>query len=260
MRIPGCATPLRACCPAVARLRVPQQVGGPTSAENGSRGAPEGRFDNATRNTFTQPVTPDDPRTVEPMRLVLLAPPGAGKGTQGKLLAEHYGIPHIATGDLLREHVERGTDVGLEVKRQIDAGQLVSDDLILKMVQEALEKAKATGDGYILDGFPRTVNQAVVGREMAERIGMASQAAIYLAADDEGELIRRIIKRAEEEGRPDDTEEVIRQRLETYRRETAPVIDHYRERHTLIEVDGLQPIEEVTRDIVARLSVLLPDG
>jgi adenylate kinase len=194
------------------------------------------------------------------MRLVLLAPPGAGKGTQGKLLAEYYGIPHIATGDLLREHVERGTEVGREVQRQIDAGELVSDDLVLKMVQESMEQAKAAGDGYILDGYPRTVKQAAVGREMAESIGMGSQAAIYLAADDEAELIRRVIGRAEEEGRTDDTEEVIRQRLETYRQETAPVIDHYRERHTLIEVDGLQPIEDVTRDIVAQLSALLPDG
>jgi adenylate kinase len=194
------------------------------------------------------------------MRLVLLAPPGAGKGTQGKLLAEHYGIPHIATGDLLREHVERGTEVGREVQRQLDAGELVSDDLVLKMVQESLEKAKATGDGYILDGYPRTVKQAVVGREMAESIGMGSQAAIYLAADDEAELIRRVIGRAEEEGRTDDTEEVIRQRLSTYQQETAPVIDHYRERHTLIEVDGLQPIEDVTRDIVTQLSALLPAG
>jgi adenylate kinase len=190
------------------------------------------------------------------MRLVLLAPPGAGKGTQGKLLAEHYGIAHIATGDLLREHVERGTDVGRDVQRQIDAGELVSDDLVLKMVQESLEKAKGTG--YILDGYPRTVNQAIVGRKMAESIGMSSQAAVYLAADDESELIRRVIKRAEEEGRSDDTEEVIRQRLETYRQETAPVIDHYRERHDLIEVDGLQPIEDVTRDIIEKLSALLP--
>ena len=192
------------------------------------------------------------------MRLVLLAPPGAGKGTQGKLLAEYYAIPHIATGDLLRDHVERGTDVGRDVQRQLDAGELVSDELVLKMVQESLERAK--GGGYVLDGYPRTVNQAIVGREMAESIDMGSQAAIYLAADDESELIRRVIKRAEEEGRTDDTEEVIRQRLETYRQETAPVIDHYRELHTLIEVDGLQPIEEVTRDIIEKLDALVPEG
>jgi adenylate kinase len=192
------------------------------------------------------------------MRLVLLAPPGAGKGTQGKRLAEHYGIPHIATGDLLRDHVERGTDVGRDVQRQLDAGELVSDDLVLKMVQESMEKAK--GSGYVLDGYPRTVKQAIVGREMAESIGMGSQAAIYLAADDESELIRRVIKRAEEESRTDDTEEVIRQRLQTYRKETAPVIDHYRELHTLIEVDSLQPIEEVTREIIKKLDALVPEG
>jgi adenylate kinase len=192
------------------------------------------------------------------MRLVLLAPPGAGKGTQGKRLAEHYAIPHISTGDLLRDHVERGTDVGRDVQRQLDAGELVSDDLVLKMVQESLEKAK--GGGYVLDGYPRTVNQAILGREMTESIGMGSQAAIYLAADDESELIRRVIKRAEEESRTDDTEEVIRQRLQTYRKETAPVIDHYRELHTLIEVDSLQPIEEVTREIIEKLDALVPEG
>jgi adenylate kinase len=192
------------------------------------------------------------------MRLVLLAPPGAGKGTQGKRLAEHYAIPHISTGDLLRDHVERGTDVGRDVQRQLDAGELVSDDLVLKMVQESMEKAK--GSGYVLDGYPRTVKQAIVGREMAESIGMGSQAAIYLAADDESELIRRVIKRAEEESRTDDTEEVIRQRLQTYRKETAPVIDHYRELHTLIEVDSLQPIEEVTREIIKKLDALVPEG
>jgi adenylate kinase len=192
------------------------------------------------------------------MRLVLLAPPGAGKGTQGKRLAEHYAIPHISTGDLLRDHVERGTDVGRDVQRQLDAGELVSDDLVLKMVQESLEKAK--GGGYVLDGYPRTVNQAILGREMTESIGMGSQAAIYLAADDESELIRRVIKRAEEESRTDDTEEVIRQRLQTYRKETAPVIDHYRELHTLIEVDSLQPIKEVTREIIEKLDALVPEG
>lgn len=192
------------------------------------------------------------------MRLVLLAPPGAGKGTQGKRLAEHYAIPHIATGDLLRDHVERGTDVGRDVQHQLDAGELVSDDVVLKMVQESLEKAK--GGGYVLDGYPRTVNQAILGRKMTESIGMGSQAAIYLAADDESELIRRVIKRAEEESRTDDTEEVIRQRLQTYRKETAPVIDHYRELHTLIEVDSLQPIEEVTREIIEKLDALVPEG
>ncbi len=192
------------------------------------------------------------------MRILLLAPPGAGKGTQGKLLSEHYGIPHIATGDLLRDHVERGTEVGREVKSQLDRGELVSDQLVLKMVQGALESGDAPS-GYILDGFPRTVHQAVEGRMAAEPLGLAAQAAIYLAAD-EAELVRRLLHRAEEEGRKDDTEEVIRQRLETYQNETAPVIDHYRDRGMLIEVDGMQPIEKVTDDIVALLSQMLPEG
>ncbi len=192
------------------------------------------------------------------MRILLLAPPGAGKGTQGKRLSEHYGVPHIATGDLLREHVERGTEVGKAVARQLDAGELVSDELVLEMVQQTLEGGDAP-DGYILDGFPRTVPQAIEGHRAAEPLGLAAQAAVYLAADD-SELIRRLLHRAQEEGRHDDTEEVIRQRLSTYQHETAPVIDHYRDRGMLIEVDGMQPIEEVTRDIVARLSRKLPGG
>jgi adenylate kinase len=192
------------------------------------------------------------------MRILLLAPPGAGKGTQGKLLSEHYGIPHIATGDLLRDHVERGTEVGREVKSQLDRGELVSDELILRMVQDALEGGNAP-TGYILDGFPRTVQQAVEGHRAAEPLGLAAQAAVFLAAD-EAELIRRLRHRAEEEGRNDDTEDVIRQRLQTYQNETAPVIDHYRDRGMLIEVDGMQPIEKVTEDIIGTLSEMLPDG
>jgi adenylate kinase len=192
------------------------------------------------------------------MRILLLAPPGAGKGTQGKRLSEHYGIPHIATGDLLRDHVERGTEVGKAVKRQLDAGQLVSDELVLEMVQEALESSDAP-QGYILDGFPRTVPQAIEGHRVAEPRGLAAQAAVYLATN-EAELTRRLLRRAEEEGRKDDTEDVIRKRLETYRSETAPVIDHYRDRGMLIEVDGMQPIEQVTDEIVAKLAEMLPDG
>ncbi len=192
------------------------------------------------------------------MRILLLAPPGAGKGTQGKRLSEHYGIPHIATGDLLRDHVERGSEVGRAVRRQLDAGELVSDELVLEMVQEAIQHGDAA-TGYILDGFPRTMPQAIEGHRTAARLGLAAQAAVYLAADDD-ELIRRLRQRADEEGRKDDTEVVIRQRLQTYQRETAPVIDHYRDRGMLIEVDGMQPIEQVTDDIVARLAEMLPTG
>lgn len=192
------------------------------------------------------------------MRILLLAPPGAGKGTQGKRLSEHYGVPHIATGDLLRKHVELGDEVGKAVKRQLDAGELVSDELVLEMVRQVLQGEDAPS-GYILDGFPRTVPQAVEGHRAAEPLGLAAQAAVYLAADD-AELIRRLLHRADEEGRKDDTEDVIRQRLQTYQDETAPVIDHYRERGMLIEVDGMQPIETVTEDIIAGLDQMLPDG
>lgn len=190
------------------------------------------------------------------MRILLLAPPGAGKGTQGKRLSELFEIPHISTGDLLREHVERGTEVGRDVERQLDAGELVSDELVLRMVAEALEEAREAG-GYVLDGFPRTVQQAIEGHEAASKIGMEAQVAVFLAAD-EPELISRLLQRAIEEGRTDDTEEVICQRMATYKSETEPVIDHYRQRHILVEVDAMQPIEEVTDAIVDKLKVLLP--
>jgi adenylate kinase len=188
------------------------------------------------------------------MRILLLAPPGAGKGTQGKRLAEIYQVPHIATGDLLREHVELGTEIGRQIKEQLDAGELVSDDLVLSMVEEALT-SPAADSGYILDGYPRTMKQALEGNAAAERIGKAAQAAIYLAAV-EDELLRRLKQRAIEEGRRDDTEDVIKQRLVTYREETAPVTRHYRDRQMLIEVDGMQPIEAVTRDIVELLQAM----
>lgn len=192
------------------------------------------------------------------MRILLLAPPGAGKGTQGKRLAEHYGVPHIATGDLLRAHVEQGTDVGREIKRILDSGELVSDDLVLAMVLTAMEDAREAG-GYILDGYPRNVHQAIEGNAAAASIGMQAQAAIYLSAE-EGELIRRLHVRASEEDRDDDTDDVIHQRLETYQTETAPVIEHYRGRGMLIEVDGMQSIEQVTAEIVNKLAVSVPEG
>jgi adenylate kinase len=193
------------------------------------------------------------------MRILLLAPPGAGKGTQGKRLSEHYRIPHIASGDLLRDHVERGTEIGRAVKHCLDAGRLVSDDLVTQMVLEALQGPEAA-PGYVLDGFPRTLPQAIEGHEAAERLGKAAQAAVSLAAE-EDELLRRLRKRASEEGREDDTEEVIRSRFGSYQSDTAPVVDYYRDqRGILVEVDGMQPIEQVTQDIVKGLSVLLPDG
>lgn len=191
------------------------------------------------------------------MRILLLAPPGAGKGTQGKRLSEHYGIPHIATGDLLRDHVERQTDIGRDIQHQLDAGELVSDELVLRMVQETFEKSE--GDGYILDGFPRTVQQAIDGQALAEQIGMGAQAAILLSADEQ-ELVRRLCQRAQEEGRGDDTEDVISQRLKTYQEATKPVIDHYRDRKMLIEIDGMKSIEQVTDDIVGALAQMLPEG
>ena len=192
------------------------------------------------------------------MRLVLLAPPGAGKGTQGTRLAELYDVPHIATGDLLRTHVAEGTEIGQRISALLDAGRLVPDELVLDMVMTAITAPSAAA-GYILDGYPRTVKQAIEGSAQAGGIAKGARAAVYLAAE-EKELTRRLLQRASEQGRGDDTEDVIHERLETYRRETAPVIDHYRRRELLVEVDGMQSIETVTSEIVSALRVLLPES
>jgi adenylate kinase family enzyme len=129
------------------------------------------------------------------MRILMIAPPGAGKGTQGGIIAAHFGIRHIATGDLLRAHVASGTPLGLAVKRHVDAGELVPDDIVLKMVREAMVEAKRSGVGFVLDGVPRTMAQAKAAYDMGGELGMPANVALYLKADD-AELTRRLLARA----------------------------------------------------------------
>lgn len=180
-------------------------------------------------------------------RLIFLGPPGAGKGTQAKKLAELFEIPHISTGDILRSNVAQQTLLGQKAREYMDKGELVPDQLILDMVGDRLsvDDAKA---GWILDGFPRNVAQASFLDELLASIHQVCQHAVNLDVPD-GILVERLVQRGLKEGRADDNEQTIRRRLEVYREQTAPVIDYYRDRHLLVTVDGDRSMSEVTADL-----------
>jgi adenylate kinase len=191
------------------------------------------------------------------MRILMIAPPGAGKGTQGALIAAHFNIPHIATGDLLRDHVARGTALGQAVKGYLDRGELVPDQIVLDMVREAMIAAKAAGGGYVLDGIPRNIEQARAAYEIGRELGMTADVALHLQADD-AELTRRLLARAALEHRSDDTPEVIAQRLALYYKVTAPIVAWYRERGILVSVDAMRSAPEVGREILVALEAMRP--
>lgn len=191
------------------------------------------------------------------MRVLLVAPPGAGKGTQGALIATHFGIPHIATGDLLRDHVARRTDLGRAVQDHIGRGELVPDDVVLDMMRAAMIEAKAGGGGYVLDGMPRNMAQARALYEIGVALEMTANVALHLKADDE-ELTRRLLARATLEGRSDDTEPVIRRRLAIYHEVTYPIVDWYASRGILVSVDAVRPVQRVARQILTALEAMAP--
>ena len=187
------------------------------------------------------------------MKVLMIAPPGAGKGTQGALIAGHFGVPHIATGDLLRDHVSRETELGLEIRQFLDRGELVPDEVVLEMVRGAFEQAR--GGGYVLDGIPRTMEQARALYDIAVELEMTSQVALHLQVED-AELVRRLLARAAEQGRSDDTEEVIQHRLQLYYEVTHPILDWYGERGILVSVDAMRPADSVGRQILTTLVVM----
>ncbi|WP_328475382.1 adenylate kinase [Actinoplanes sp. NBC_00393] len=191
------------------------------------------------------------------MRILLVAPPGAGKGTQGALIANHFGIPHIATGDLLRDHVARRTPLGRAVQDHLSRGELVPDEIVLEMVRTEFIAAKAEGGGYVLDGMPRNITQARALYEIALTLEMTANVALHLKADDE-ELTRRLLARATLEGRSDDTEEVIRRRLAIYHEVTHPIVDWYASRGILVSVDAVRPVDRVARQILTALEAMRP--
>jgi adenylate kinase len=185
------------------------------------------------------------------MRLILMGPPGAGKGTQAKVIAKHYGIPAISTGDIFRANVAGKTKLGLEAQRYMDAGEYVPDEITNAMVRDRLAERDCE-PGFLLDGYPRTLAQVEELDAMLREQGCALEAAVALTADLE-ELVARLLQRAQVEGRADDTEEVIRRRQEVYDEQTAPLIAVYRERGLLVDVDGMGEIDQVTERILAEL-------
>ncbi|WP_062016729.1 adenylate kinase [Aureimonas sp. AU4] len=193
------------------------------------------------------------------MRLILLGPPGAGKGTQAQRLIERHGIPQLSTGDMLREAVARQTEIGRRAQAIMDAGQLVPDDVVIGIVADRIEEADARS-GFILDGFPRTVPQAEALDDLLSRKGLKIDAVLEFQVDEDA-LVSRIEKRAAETlaaGKPvrkDDTPEVFRRRLQEFRQLTAAVVPYYRQRGLSHVVDGMAPIDEVTRQIEAILPV-----
>jgi adenylate kinase len=189
------------------------------------------------------------------MRLVMLGPPGAGKGTQASRLAQHLGVEHVASGDLLRREMAAGTAIGGEVAAYVERGDLVPDDLMLEVIGPKIQGPV----GFVLDGFPRNLEQA----EAAERRGLLRSgdldAAVYLKARPE-ELLRRLLRRASEQGRTDDREATIRHRLSLFDEETRPLIACYQDRDILVTVDGEQDVDEVTRSILKELQQVTRAG
>lgn len=185
------------------------------------------------------------------MRLILLGPPGAGKGTQAKILVEAYGIPQLSTGDILRAAIAAQTPLGLEAKAIMDRGDLVSDAIVNGIVSERID-AEDCKPGFILDGFPRTIAQAEALDDMLKAKGIKLDAVIELTADAD-ELVRRVIQRSKDSNRPDDNPEVIRKRLDVYQTSTAPLVDYYSRQGLVASVDGMEQVESVTASIKAAL-------
>ena len=179
------------------------------------------------------------------MRLVLLGPPGAGKGTQAVLIAEKLGVPHVSTGDLFRANIGEETPVGLEAKKYLDAGDLVPSSITNRMVEARVAEPDAEG-GFVLDGFPRTVDQAEALEGILQTLGTKLDAVLSLTVD-EDVVVARMLAR----GRADDSEAVIRNRLRVYREETAPLLDHYD--GLVVSIDGVGEIEEVNKRALAAL-------
>lgn len=184
------------------------------------------------------------------MRIIIFGPPGAGKGTQAKLISEEYNIPHLSTGDIFRSAIKNETTLGKEVKSILDSGDLVPDEKVVGLVEEELQDGKYD-NGYILDGFPRTVHQAKAYDSILDRNNESLTAFLQLQVP-EKELVDRILSRGE--GRSDDTEEGVKKRLQVYKEETEPVLDYYRKKDAVKEVDGTGSIQVIFNRIKKTLS------
>ncbi len=176
--------------------------------------------------------------------ILLMGPPGAGKGTQAEKLARARNLNKLSTGDMLRDHVRRGSELGKQAKAIMDAGDLVSDEIIIAMVAAALEPQRGEGIRVLLDGFPRTPGQAEALRKLLADFDSAMTAAIQLEVDEDA-VVERLLKRAEEEGRSDDNEDTIRRRMTVYREQTEPLLDYYSQHQVLRRVNGMGSVDEV---------------
>jgi adenylate kinase len=188
------------------------------------------------------------------LNILLLGPQGSGKGTQAKLISAHYGIPHIATGVMLREAIAAGSELGHQVEPILERGELVPDDLMISLIRERLSR-EDTSEGFVLDGFPRTMAQADALDATLREIGRELAIVFELQLSDEGS-VARLLRRAQLEGRADDTPEAVRRRLELYHQETKPVIEHYRATGNLVGIHADRSIPEVFKEIQAALDHL----
>lgn len=190
------------------------------------------------------------------MNILLLGPQGSGKGTQAKKIASTYGIPHISSGDLYRDAIARGTELGKEVEPILAAGDLVPDEITIPLIRDRLSRGD-TVPGFILDGYPRNLAQAEALDAMLEELGRGLDVVFAFLVPERRHLIDRLLRRAEEEGRPDDTLEVIERRLATYERETEPLIEHYRAtRSNVVGLHAQRTIDEVFNEIEQSLSAV----
>jgi adenylate kinase len=190
------------------------------------------------------------------MRIVILGAPGSGKGTQAAMMVEQMGIPHISTGALLRNAAKKGTELGLAAKALTDQGELVPDDIMSGIVEERLGREDVV-NGFILDGYPRNVAQAEALDAILGRLGRPVQEAIHIDVDPE-QIIKRIAKRAQVEGRADDTEKTVRNRMRIYAEQTAPVADYYEEKGLLTRVLGDGSKDEIQQRIISVLNINFP--
>lgn len=185
------------------------------------------------------------------MNIILLGPPGAGKGTQAKILEDAHGIVQLSTGDMLRTAAASGSELGQQAKAVMDAGNLMPDDIMVQIISERIDQPDCA-NGFILDGFPRTTAQAEALEKMLAEKGLKLDCVIEIAVDDEilvDRINTRIAQMPEGERRSDDNEETLRKRLAVYHEQTAPILPFYQDRGMLKQVDGMQSIEEVTRQI-----------
>ena len=190
--------------------------------------------------------------TTNPIRLLIVGAPGAGKGTQATGLAAAYGVPAISTGDIFRANIKNGTDLGKQVQEITAQGRLVPDSLTNELIRDRLSQADVAG-GFLLDGYPRTVGQVEFLTDLLAEQGGAIDAVVQLVTDTDA-VVERLLKRAQEQGRVDDTEEIIRHRQEVYATETAPIIDVYAERGAVVEVDGMGDVDEIAQRILDALA------